>query len=75
VGWPLPPPGPLAFVCEWPAAGIAVTRSEIDAQLVLDAADRAQLIFPDDGNRGGTSYTSSMITFTSASKPDASASE
>src|SRR5579884_2314559 len=20
--WPLPPPGPLAFVCQWPAAGI-----------------------------------------------------
>ena len=44
--WPLPPPGPLAFVCEWPAAGIALTRSEIDAQIIRDAANRAQLIFP-----------------------------
>jgi hypothetical protein len=28
---PLPPPGPVAFVCEWPAAGIALTRGEVDA--------------------------------------------
>lgn len=48
--WPLPPPGPLAFVCEWPAAGIPETRREIDAQLILDAAARAQVIFTgDDG--------------------------
>jgi hypothetical protein len=44
--WPLPPVGPLAFVCEWPAASIPLTRHEIDAQLVLDAAARAQEIFP-----------------------------
>jgi hypothetical protein len=37
--WPLPPAGPLAFVCEWPAAGIPLTRHEIDAQVILDAAD------------------------------------
>jgi hypothetical protein len=43
--WPLPPAGPLAFVCEWPAASIPQTRAEIDAQLVLDAAARAQEIF------------------------------
>ena len=46
--WPLPPPGPLAFVCEWPAAGVPLTRHEIDAQLILDAAGRAQEIFRDD---------------------------
>jgi hypothetical protein len=46
--WPLPPPGKLAFVCEWLAAGISLTRHEIDAQLVLDAASRAQQIFADE---------------------------
>jgi|HubBroStandDraft_1064217.scaffolds.fasta_scaffold03197_3 hypothetical protein len=35
---PLPPAGPLAFVCEWPALGIAESRTEIDARLLLDAA-------------------------------------
>jgi hypothetical protein len=46
--WPLPPAGRLAFVCEWPAAGIPLTRHEIDAQLILDAASRAQTFFPDE---------------------------
>jgi hypothetical protein len=46
--WPLPPPGLLALVCEWPAAGIEVTRHELDAQLVLDAAKRAAVIFSDE---------------------------
>lgn len=46
--WPLPPPGPLAFVCEWPAGGIALTRHEIDADLIHEAAGRAQVIFPED---------------------------
>ena len=27
--WPLPPPGPLAFVCEWPKYGVPLTRHEI----------------------------------------------
>ena len=38
---PLPPPGPLAFVCEWPAFGVAESRTEIDAQLLLDAASQS----------------------------------
>ena len=29
--WPLPPPGPLESVCEWPTFGIAETRASIDA--------------------------------------------
>lgn len=53
--WPLPPPGPLAFVCEWPAAGIPLTRHEIDAQVILDAASRATVIFPDERAPGGPS--------------------
>jgi hypothetical protein len=36
--WPLPPSGPVGFVCEWPAAGIPLGRHEIDAQVLLDAA-------------------------------------
>jgi hypothetical protein len=31
--WPLPPAGPLEFVCEWPAFGIAESRTGIDARL------------------------------------------
>lgn len=54
--WPLPPAGPLAFVCEWPAAEIPLTRAEIDAQPLLDASTRARELFPDQptSHRGRT---------------------
>src|SRR5919106_3767412 len=42
---PLPPPGPLAFVCAWPARGIPEVRVEIDAGLVLNAAAAAVPFF------------------------------
>jgi hypothetical protein len=45
--WPLPPPGPVGLVCEWPAMNIPLTRSELDAQTILDAAARAQVVFSD----------------------------
>ena len=38
--WPLPPPGPVSFVVEWPARGIAEAHVEIDAGLIRDAAAR-----------------------------------
>lgn len=43
---PLPQSGTVALVCEWPAVGIPLVRHDIDARLVLDAADRARAIFP-----------------------------
>ena len=46
--WPLPPPGPLAFVCEWPARGIGESRAEIGAGSILEAAGRALTFWPDD---------------------------
>lgn len=46
--WPLPPPGPLSLVCEWQAAGIPLTRRELDAQVLLDAAARSQVVFDED---------------------------
>ena len=69
--WPLPPSGPLAFVCEWSAASIPVTRREIDAQLVLDAAERAQQIF-EAGPRseGGGNWTSFAVGGTRANRPN-----
>lgn len=46
--WPLPPAGPLQLVCEWPSMEIPLTRHEIDAQPILDAAARTQVVFPTD---------------------------
>jgi hypothetical protein len=46
--WPLPPAGPFAFVCEWPGRGIAESRAEIDAGMILEAAGRALTFWSDD---------------------------
>ena len=46
--WPLPPPGPLTFVCAWPARDVPESRAELDAALVLTAAGRAVYLWPDD---------------------------
>ena len=42
---PLPPPGPLTFVCEWPAFGISESRTEIEAQPILDAATESIVLW------------------------------
>lgn len=44
--WPLPPPGPLAFVCEWPKYAIPVTRQDIDGELIRRAAQGAVELWP-----------------------------
>jgi hypothetical protein len=46
--WPLPPPGPVAFVCEWAAFAIGEKRAEVDAQLILDAAGQSVRLWPED---------------------------
>jgi hypothetical protein len=48
--WPLPPLGPLTFVCEWPAAQIAQARVKIDSAALCDAAARARELFPDEAS-------------------------
>jgi hypothetical protein len=43
--WPLPPTGPLEFICQ---LGTGETRVGIDAQLILDAAQRSVRVWPED---------------------------
>jgi hypothetical protein len=43
---PLPPPGEVTFICSWPKYGIANARQAIDAQVILDAAERSTPILP-----------------------------
>jgi hypothetical protein len=38
--WPLPPSGPLSFGCEWPAAGIPLSRAQIEGQSIIDVRDQ-----------------------------------
>ncbi len=46
--WPLPPPGPLTFVCAWPAEGVEETHAQIDGAEILAASARAVELWPDD---------------------------
>lgn len=68
--WPLPPSGPLTFVCEWPKYGIPLTRHPVNADLIREAAQRAIELWPENeaseiGPAGWTSYAS----FQEAPKP------
>jgi hypothetical protein len=60
--YPLPPPGSLTFVCEWPSEGIELTRVEIDASLVLDVAERAEVLWEDGGEPNGGYAVSSCVS-------------
>jgi hypothetical protein len=44
--WPLPPPGDLLIACEWPNAGIELTTATFSADVLRDAASRAQELWP-----------------------------
>ena len=46
--WPLPPSGPLEFICQWPTLGTGEPRVGLDAQLILDAARRSVRPWPAD---------------------------
>src|SRR5215469_13415278 len=46
--WPLPPAGPLRFICQWPTLATGQTRVDIDAQLILDAARQAVQLWPEE---------------------------
>jgi hypothetical protein len=45
---PLPPPGPLAFICVWPGRGILTSRVEVYGVAIREAADAAVTLWLDD---------------------------
>ena len=58
--WPLPPPGPLTFACEWPVAKIGETLREVDAGAILEAAAHAERLWGEEpsghGRGAGSTY-------------------
>ncbi|WP_432498889.1 hypothetical protein [Kineococcus auxinigenes] len=44
--WPLPPPGSLRVVCQWLDQGIEQSVHELDTEVFLQAAQRAQPLWP-----------------------------
>jgi hypothetical protein len=51
--WPLPPSGPLTFVCEWPSEAVELTRVEVDGATAVEAASRSELLWPEEGDGPG----------------------
>jgi hypothetical protein len=56
--WPLPPPGPLRVVIEWPVAGVPLTDVELDGDLIASAAAEVDVLWPGDGPSTSDSVTS-----------------
>lgn len=48
--WPLPPPGPLWFVCAWDVYGIPESRAAVDARQVLEAAGHSIQLWPENNS-------------------------
>lgn len=46
--WPLPPPGQLTFICEWPVLDIGETRVQVSTKEIVAAAYEALELWPDD---------------------------
>src|SRR5262249_44534885 len=59
--WPLPPAGPVAFVCEWGAESIPLTRHEIDAKQILEAAERSEALWPEEPSDGEGPWTATVF--------------
>lgn len=51
--WPLPSPGPLGFVCEWPSEELPLTRHDVDAETILGASKKARLLWGETGQQYG----------------------
>ena len=60
--WPVPPPGPLAFVVEWRAASIPITRTEISADVLREAASGAVELWP-EAREGATTVRAEVSSW------------
>jgi hypothetical protein len=53
--WPLPPPGPMRFLCEWPTEKIPLREISIDGALLVEAAGTTEALWarPTPGDPAG----------------------
>ena len=56
--WPLPRKDPFALVVEWPGRGVDLARIEVPVQPLVEAAARAEELWP---GGGGGSWTSIAV--------------
>jgi hypothetical protein len=59
---PLPSPGSMKFVCEWPDLDIPETSVDIDATAVIEAASRSLPLWPEDVDLPDESGSRSYVT-------------
>jgi hypothetical protein len=66
--WPLPPPGRLSFVAEWPREGVVLTRVDVDASSFVEAATRARTLWePTASPHGGVTRQSQFSSYSELS--------
>lgn len=55
--WPLPAPGRLAFVVEWPAERIDLRRETVDGELFLAASRESEVLWPESDDFSGSAFS------------------
>jgi hypothetical protein len=69
--WPLPPEGPLQFICEWPAYGIPESTVSVEATPILQAATQAIVLWPEgDGEELSSEGGEAPPPIATARRPD-----
>ncbi|MDA8313538.1 MAG: hypothetical protein M0Z46_23555 [Actinomycetota bacterium] len=43
--WPLPPPGPMTWICVWPAVGVGEETVEVDASELVESAASSERLW------------------------------
>jgi hypothetical protein len=61
--WPLPGEGQMGFVAEWPAYGVAESRTYVDTQALREAAGRASVLWELDAVDEGPWSSGSTVKF------------
>jgi hypothetical protein len=59
--WPLPPAGDLSLVLQWDDQGVPLTRLDLDAAAIRDAAAESEPLWPEQTADGGSNWTSGQI--------------
>jgi hypothetical protein len=60
--YPLPTPGPLSFVATWPAFDVAEVRVDLEADMILSAATRALVLWPEAPGLPSSGSTLGVVT-------------
>ena len=55
--WPMPPPGPVTFISEWPAEEIPATETSIEGGSLIAAARAAQVLWQPGAAQGPAGWS------------------